>query len=81
MGDYRFYLCEPGIITAELVADKSPDHGLIYRHGHAMKIVIPAPRRETVDKDSEIRYLRFAIINGKTGREIKEHLAQKVLKF
>lgn len=81
MGDYRFYLCEPGIITPELVANKAPDHGLIYRYGHAMKIVIPAPRRETVDKDSEIRYLRFAIINGKTGREIEEHLAQKVLQF
>lgn len=65
MGDFRFYLCEPGIITPELVAEKAPCHGLIYRDGRAMRIIRPAPRREKVDKDSEIRFLRFAIINGK----------------
>ena len=74
MGDYRFYLCEPGIISVALVAEHAPDHGLIYRDGHAMRIVRPAPRRTLVDKNAEIRYLRFAIINGKTPhvREVAE---------
>jgi hypothetical protein len=66
MGDFRFYLCEPGIISAQLVAEKAPDHGLIYRDGCAMRVIRPAIRRDKVDKDAEIRYLRFAIINAKT---------------
>ncbi len=65
MGDYRFYFCLPGVISAELVAEKAPCHGLIYLDGRAVRIVRQAPQREKVDKDSEIRFLRFAIINGK----------------
>ena len=65
MGDYRFYLCEPGIISEELVEKHAPDHGLIYRDGRAMRIIRAAPLRDKVDKDSEIRYLRFAIKNQK----------------
>jgi len=65
MGDFRFYFCEPGIITTNMVEEHAPDHGLIYKDGRAMRIVRPAPRRTLVDKDGEIRYLRFAIINGK----------------
>jgi hypothetical protein len=65
MGDYRFYLCLPGVLTAELVEKHAPDHGLIYRDGRAMRIIRHAPKRTNVDKDTEIRYLRFAIINGK----------------
>lgn len=65
MGDYRFYLCEPGVISAELVEKHAPDHGLIYKQGNAMRIVRPAPKRTNVDREAEIRYLRFAIINGK----------------
>jgi hypothetical protein len=65
MGDYRFYLCEPGILTAERVGKYAPDHGLIYKDGNAMRIVRPAPKRTLVDREAEIRYLRFAIINGK----------------
>lgn len=78
MGDFRFYLCEPGILTAELVTEKAPCHGLIYRDGHAMRIIKEAPRREKVDKDSEIRYLRFAIINAKVSAN---QLSQKVFAF
>jgi hypothetical protein len=89
MGDFRFYLCEPGIITESLVAEKAPCHGLIYRDGRAMRIIRQAPRRDTVDKDSEIRYLRFAIINAKVQAEIEEkcceiaakRLSQEVLEF
>jgi hypothetical protein len=72
MGDFRFYLCEPGIITAEMVAEKTPCHGLIYRDGHAMRMIRQAPRRDKVDKDAEIRYLRFAIINAKAQQEVSE---------
>lgn len=72
MGDFRFYLCEPGIIAEDLVAEKAPCHGLIYADGRAMRIMRQAPRREKVDKDSEIRYLRFAIINSKVQPEIEE---------
>jgi hypothetical protein len=77
MGDFRFYLCDAGLLLPELVSEKAPDHGLIYRDGKAMRIIRPAPRREQVDKDAEIRYLRFAIINGKTGREIEEREEEK----
>src|SRR5580704_18029462 len=69
MGDYLFYLCLPGVISAELVEKHAPDHGLIYRHGHAMRIMRPAPKRTAVDREAEIRYLRFAIINGKKSYE------------
>jgi len=65
MGDYRFYLCEPGIITVHMVEMHAPDHGLILKDGRKMTIVRAAPLRVNVDKDSEIRFLRFAIINGK----------------
>lgn len=70
MGDFRFYVCEPGVITTEMVAEKAPCHGLIYRDGRAMRIIKPAPRREKVDKDAEIRYLRFSIINKKVPFEV-----------
>jgi hypothetical protein len=65
MGDFRFYVCESGLLTPELVEAHAADHGLIYVSGRKMTIVREAPRRSDVDKDSEIRYLRFAIINGK----------------
>ena len=65
MGDFRFYLCEPNVLTAALIEKHMPDHGLIVRHGRVMLTIRPAPRRNLVDKDAEIRYLRFAIINGK----------------
>lgn len=64
MGDHRFFFCEPGIITTEQVAERHSDHGLLYLDGRSVRIMRQAPRRtELVDKDSEIRYLRFAILN------------------
>ena len=65
MGDYRFYFCEAGVLPESMVAEQAPDHGLIYKEGQWIRIVRPAPKREMVDKDSEIRFLRFAIINAK----------------
>ena len=65
MGDYRFYLCSTNVLTEELVRKHAPDHGLLWLEGSRIKIVRNAPKRELVDKDSEIRYLRFTIINNK----------------
>lgn len=65
MGDYRFFICEDGVISLDLVEKHRPDHGLLYVRGRKTVVVREAPRRELVDKDGEIRYLRFAIINGK----------------
>jgi hypothetical protein len=65
MGDYRFYFCEAGIFEAELVAEHMPDHGLLWLDGRSIRMMRPAPKRELVDKDSESRYLRFAILNKK----------------
>lgn len=67
MGNFRFYMCEPGILSVELVAKHAPDHGLVYVPDKRRVIIVrPAPRRvDLVDRDGEIRYLRFAIINQK----------------
>lgn len=72
MGDYRFYFCESGIVSVALVEEHAPDHGLIWRDGRAMRIMRPAPKRTLVDKDGEIRFLRFSIINGKKPYERPE---------
>lgn len=66
MGTYRWFMCEPGVITAEMIAKKAPDHGLVYvLNARRLQIVVKAPERKEFDYDSEIRYLRFAIINNK----------------
>lgn len=67
MGDFRFFMCEPDVITDAMVAEHAPDHGLVYVEGRRVRVVRAAPRRDAamIDKDGEIRYLRFAIINGK----------------
>lgn len=66
MGDYRFYFCEPGILTDELVAKHAPDHGLIFVAGaRPLRLIRSATKRTLIDKDGGIRYLRFAIINEK----------------
>ena len=67
MGDFRFFMCEPGVLTPMLIEKYCPDHGLIHLLGmRKLKVIIQAPRRTLVDKDAEIRYLRFAIINNKS---------------
>lgn len=66
MGDYRFYMCPIGVISKEMIDEDAPDHGLLIVDGRAVWKYIDAPRRTVdVNKDAEIRYLRFAIINGK----------------
>ncbi len=67
MGDYRYYLSEPDVLTRELVEKHAPDHGLLLLVKGRIVVVREAPKRtELIDKDGEIRYLRFAIINRKT---------------
>jgi hypothetical protein len=70
MGVYRFYLCERGIITPEMVAGHAPDHGLLIVTGRQIRVARAAPRRADGDVDlmSEVRLLRFAIINQKPNR-------------
>jgi hypothetical protein len=71
MGDYRFYLCLPGVVVPEMLGEHAPNHGLLWLEGSRVRIVHDAPRREDVNYPAEIRYLRFAIINRKrlyTGR-------------
>lgn len=66
MGTFRWFMCEPQVISAELVASKAPDHGLVHvLDARRLRVVIKAPERPIFDYESEIRYLRFAIINGK----------------
>lgn len=65
MGNYRYYLCAPGIITPEMLAEHAPCHGLLYVGPRRIKIVTEAPRRENANYPAEIRYLRFCIINSK----------------
>jgi hypothetical protein len=67
MGDYRFFMCYAGVIPVEVVEKHRPDHGLLWVDGRRVRILREAPRREepAVDLRSEIRFLRFAIINGK----------------
>jgi len=72
MGDFRFYLCEPGIITEAMIVEHAPDHGLLYCQGNRVRIARKAESRRLVAKDAEIRYLRFAIINSKPRFEITE---------
>ena len=80
MGNFRFFMCErESGITPELLEKHAPDHGLIYVDGaRRVTIAKPAIRREvsTVDKGAEIRYLRFAIINGKRRFELGDELPE-----
>jgi hypothetical protein len=73
MGDFRFYLCEPEVITSELIQKHAPDHGLLYVEGRRIRVVRQAVRREPkmIDKDAEIRYLRFSIINRKLPYQVQ----------
>lgn len=68
MGDFRFYLCMENLLPLALVEKHAPDHGLLYlMDKRSVRIVKPAPRRpyDKIDKDSEIRYLRFAILKSR----------------
>ena len=65
MGTFRYFMCEPGIITAEHIAKCRADHGLLYVTPRRVEIAVQAPRRDVVDLLSEVRLLRYAIINCK----------------
>lgn len=77
MGHYRFFMCESELLPEKTVTEHAPDHGLLYCSGNRVRMVIAAPRRDSTftDLDSEVRFLRFAIINGKkpySGYEIEQ---------
>lgn len=67
MGNYRYFMCEAGLIEESLVLSQAPDHGLLWCKGRTVRVIVPAPLRlqDITDFESEIRYLRFAIINQK----------------
>jgi hypothetical protein len=69
MGDFRYYLCLPGVISEKMVMDNAPDHGLLHVTGGRIRTIVIAPERTLIAKDAEIRYLRFAIINRKKAFE------------
>ena len=78
MGDFRYYMCDPNVIRESTVAEYAPDHGLLYVEGRRVRIVRQAVRRDLVDKDGEIRYLRFAIINRKPDRSAAEAATETI---
>jgi hypothetical protein len=65
MGEYRLFMCEPHVATAEDVTYYYPDHGLVYVEGGRVKYAREAPRRENPNFRDEVRFLRYAIINRK----------------
>lgn len=82
MGDFRYYLCQSGVISEKMVLDHAPDHGLLHIEGRRIRTIRIAPERSLVAKDAEIRYLRFAIINRKTKFECEqEPIAAEQLSF
>ena len=80
MGDYRYFLCEPGIIELSHM-DKYPDHGLLHVVGRQVKVILEAKERESPNLRGELRYLRFAIVNGyccrRRPREAEPSLIEK----
>lgn len=77
MGDFRYFMCQPGVITPEMIEKHAPDHGLLHAFGRRINVVVMAKRRTEVDRVSEIRYLRFAIINSK--KPFEPEIVQQVL--
>jgi hypothetical protein len=62
MGDYRYFLCESGIIE-QAHMEKYPSQGLLHIAGRRIKVILEAGRRESPNLRGELRYLRFAIVN------------------
>ena len=63
MGERRYFLCPPNVATVRDVEERYPDHGLLHVVGKRIFVAREAPRREKVAYQSEIRYLRFALIH------------------
>ncbi len=66
MGQRRYFMSEPDVITAQMIQENRPDHGLLHVKGKQVRVIIDAPvRKELVDYPSEIRCLKFAFIHFK----------------
>jgi hypothetical protein len=63
MGDYRFFLCEEGIIDPDDIKERHPDHGLLHIKGRRIITVVSAPQRTEPHLRAEVRYLRFGLIH------------------
>jgi hypothetical protein len=71
MGDFRYYMSTPDVITLEMVEKNAPDHGLLHVKERQVRVIRNGPRRDVVNKNGEIRYLRFAIINDKMPFDVR----------
>lgn len=65
MGEYRYFLCPAGLLTAEDVEQHYPDHGLIVPFGRGCKIVRLAPYRLDANKIAEA-YVLSKLLSRKT---------------
>lgn len=65
MGTYRYYMSLPGVITKELVEKYAINHGLLWVKGRSVQVVRQAEKRprDMIALETEVRYLRFAILN------------------
>jgi hypothetical protein len=65
MGNRRYFMCEPMVLTVPMLALNLSDHGLLWVEGRRVRIISDAPERERdkVNLESEIHYLRMAICN------------------
>lgn len=65
MGSRRYFMVPEGIVSLADM-ERYPDHGLLYVRGARRVIVMkPAPERAEQNFHTELRLLRFAIINQK----------------
>lgn len=63
MGNQRYFLSEPDIISMEMVIEHHPDHGLLHLHGRIVKKVLAAPMRkpDLHNLAAEVKYLQYSM--------------------
>jgi hypothetical protein len=63
MGARRWFMCEAGLLSSEMIEKHYPDHGLLLVFGRSVKIERRAPDRESPNYKSETRYLRMRLLH------------------
>jgi hypothetical protein len=77
MGDFRWFLTPSNLIAPYDLAKHYPDHGLLWLNGRGVRIIVQAPRRTELNRDTELRLMRFAIINRKLNQATMEYACQQ----
>ena len=77
MGDFRWFLTPPNLIGDECIQEHYPDHGLLWIGGRGVRIMVQAPRRVELNRDTELRLMRFAIVNRKLNQATMEYACQQ----